>query len=549
MPIEVEIGDTGQIVEFPDGTAPETMQQALKRFSEKQAPTQEPVPRGTPEEERPSFPGAGIAEPAATLATGIVAEPVAGIAGLAASVAPTRPASVFGEAFGEPEEIGPSGPEVGAEAVKATREALTYKPKTEAGAKGLEAVGRVLEPVGKVLQAAESYLGDETFEATGSPALAAAATTIPTVIIEALGLAATKGMLKGAKRTKQLARDKAAMKAVVESAPDIEQIKNASRAVYSELDSSGVTITPGAFKGLNSKITTEIKKAGFRKKLAPKTAAVLDEFAADAKIGKAPTLTEIDELRKVAQGAASALEPNEARLGGIIIETIDTFLDEAKPSVFIKGAAKPSEIIPKFRVARELWGRARRSELINEAFEKAKNQASGFENGIVTQFRSILNNKKKARFFKPEEVAVMKEVVRGTTPANMAKMVGRLGFSEGHATNVLGGLAGAAGGAAVFGAPGAVAVPLIGQVSRKLAQKLTRAGASAYIAKVPRSQRTAAELSELLARPDIALDKLMISHSPLIKEAAEIAKGRRMLATAGVYGAAGGAVKEMQPER
>jgi hypothetical protein len=49
MPIEVEIGDTGQIVEFPDGTAPETMQQALKRFSEKQAPAPEPAPRGTPE--------------------------------------------------------------------------------------------------------------------------------------------------------------------------------------------------------------------------------------------------------------------------------------------------------------------------------------------------------------------------------------------------------------------------------------------------------------------------------------------------------------------
>lgn len=68
----------------------------------------------------------------------------------------------------------------------------------------------------------------------------------------------------------------------------------------------------------------------------------------------------------------------------------------------------------------------------------------------------------------------MQEVVRGTTGSNIAKAIGRFGFSEGHATNILGGSIGVAGGAALAGAPGAVAVPLIGQVSRKLAQKLTR---------------------------------------------------------------------------
>lgn len=495
--------------------------------------------------ERPSFPGAGIIEPAATLVSGAIAEPIAGIAGIAkAAFAPS------------PEEAVRRG----AEAVETTREALTFQPKTEEGQKSLQSLGKALAPIGETLQSAERFLGDETFEATGSPALAAAATTLPTAIIEALGLVSVKTAIKGAKRTKALAKNREIKRAIVESTPDIDQIKDTSRAVYKELDDSGVTLKPESFNKLNSGIDQELAKAGFRESLAPQTANVLKEFKKEA--GRSLTLTNIDELRRVAQGAARTLDPNDARLGAIIIDNIDSFLDVAKPEAFATGAAKAVDVTPKFKVARELWGRARRSELINEAFEKAKNQASGFENGIVTQFRGILNNKKKARFFKPKEIEAMQTVVRGTTPGNIAKLVGRLGFSEGHATNILGGAVGVGAGAAVFGAPGAVAVPIIGQVSKKLAQRLTRKGAEfantviragdnaddiakAYFANTPKAQRSAVELSELLARPDIALDDILTTGNKFVKEAAETARGRQVLQAVAASGAGLGVTKEI----
>lgn len=488
----------------------------------------EPVVQQPVQPEKPSFPGAGIIEPAATLISGAVAEPIAGIAGLGRTLI--------------------SGPEAGAETVEAAREALTFRPMTQVGQESLQAVGGFLAPVGEALKGAETFLGDETFEATGSPALAAAAATLPTAVIEAIGLASAKGAVKGAARTKALAKDRAIRRAVVDAAPDIDQIKSASRAVYKELDDSGVRLLPKAYDGLNNRVQQAVKKAGFDPDITPKTAAALNRLASEK--GQVHTLTEIDTLRKVAQKAANSLEPADASLGAIMVDEIDSFLDAVSPTAFAKGAVKAKDVTPKFKVARELWGRARRSELINEAFEKAKNQASGFENGLVTQFRSILNNKKKARFFKPKELEVMKEVVRGTTGANIAKAIGRFGFSEGHATNILGGSIGVAGGAAVGGPAGAVAVPLIGQVSRKLAQKLTRGKAEladtiiragndadsiarAYMSKVPKAQRSAQELSELLLRPDIAIDKLGISKNSFIREAAEIAQGQRALRAAG----------------
>jgi hypothetical protein len=105
-------------------------------------------------------------------------------------------------------------------------------------------------------------------------------------------------------------------------------------------------------------------------------------------------------------------------------------------------------------------------------------------------------------------------------------------------------------GFAVGGPVGAAAVTGIGQVSRKLAQKLTLRGAKladsviragddgeqiarAYLSQVPKAKRSAAELSELFLRPDVAIDKLGLSKNSFIREAAEIAQGQRVLKAVG----------------
>ncbi len=497
-----------------------------------------------PPTEQPSFPGAGIIEPVATLISGAIAEPIAGIAGLAKTIT--------------------SGPEAGAETIEAVRKGLTFQPRTEAGQQALKTVGDVLAPVGEALQGVETFLGDETFEATGSPALAALAATLPTAVIEAVGFASTKGVIKGAAKTKVLAKNRAIKKAVVEAAPDRELLRETSRAIYKELDESGIMIKPRAYDSLVNQIDNSLKEAKFKPRLAEKTDSVLREFKSE--LGRAQSLSDIDSLRQAAQGQITGLStPNDIRLIGVITDTIDDFLADADPKNFTKGTIKPSEIMPKYRAAQDLWGRAKRSELIEEAFERAGTAKSGFENGLRDGFKRILRNKKQRRFFKPKELEAMKEVVQGTTGANISKLIGRFGFSEGLATNIIGGSISTTAGAKLLGAPGAVLLPTIGQVSRKLAQKLTRKGADfadaiirsgdnandiarVYLAKVPKGQRSATELSELLLRPDIALDQLGISKNSFMREAAEIAQGQRVLKAVGEAAtvAAPGAIETAQ---
>ncbi len=485
-----------------------------------------PVDTPSPEQVDQGYPGASFIEPAAAMISGAAAEPIAGLAGIAQAVNP------FAEEG------------AGARAVEETREALTYEPRTEEGKAGLQAVGEFLKPVAEAFQGFEKYLGDETFESTKSPALAAAASTIPTAMLEILGLAGAKGTIKATKNIKN-ANEKAKIKqSIVESAPEIEQLKEVSRGVYKELDDAGVQLKPKVYEGMVNQIKKKVNKKGFDVDVTPATASVIRRL--ESEVGKTLSLTEIDNLRTVAQNAINPQQPRDAMLSGIIIDSVDDFLDNMSPKAIALTVMSTKEIMPKYQIARELWGRARRSEMINDAFKNARNQASGFENGIVIQFRSILNNKKKAKFFKPREIQAMEQVVRGTTGSNLAKLVGRLGFSEGHATNIIGGGMGVAAGAHLGGPIGAVAVPVAGQLSRKLAQKMTRKNAEmantvikagsnaeriakAYFSKTKKAERSSAELSELLLRPDIALDRLLVSDIPTIRTAAEIAQGNRAL--------------------
>lgn len=471
---------------------------------------------------------AAVVEPLATIVTGAIAEPIAGLAGIAQAVNP------FAEEG------------AGAKAVEATRKALTFIPKTEPGQKALQAAGEFIAPVGEAFQKAEQFLGNKTFELTGSPALAAAATSLPTLATEILGIATAKGGIKSAQALKRSAREGKITREIVDAVPSVDQLKDASRAVYKEIDDLGVSLKPGAYNSLVNKLRVVTDKLGIDPDITGSSSKAMKRFA--ARKGDTVSLTEVDTLRTIAQNAAKSIEPADAGIGIAMIDTVDNFLDKVGSGAFIKPDGPVTGIGRRYKTARDLWGRARRSELLGEAFEKARNQASGFENGVRTQFRSIINNKRQRKFFRPDELEAMTKVVRGTKTENFAKLIGRLGFSEGGATNILGGAAGVAGGAAIGGPAGAVIVPLVGQVSRKLAQRMTaknaefadqviRAGKNArkitdaYLRNTKKASRSSQELSELLMRQDIDLNQ--IQRSAFALEAADIAiKNRAALAGA-----------------
>ena len=470
----------------------------------------------------------GVGEAALSLGAGIVAEPIAGLAGVAQAINP----------FAEPG--------AGAEAVEATRKFLTglAEPETKKGKEFLGAVGEALEPVGEALTKAETFLGDKAFDATGSPALASLASTVPTALMELLGVGVGGKAAKASKKAGPSARQ--VKRAVVDSSPNIETLKNAARDVYKELDESGAKIKAPVYKNLVDKIERITKKEGLDARITPKAAGAIEILKET--VGKAPTLTEIDVLRKVAGKVAKNIDPTESSLGVQIISEIDDFLDKIPPAALAEGPLKASKISPKYRAARQLWGRARRSETIQEAIDKGSRAASGLENGIRNEFNRIINSK-KSKFFPADEIKSMQAVVDGDFTKNMLKHAGKFGVSVDRSGSNLLAFLGGAGGFVGAGTGGGAAVVGAGTAARAIGKQLakreaafvdsvTRAGnnaseiAQAYLTAFPKSKRTSTDLARLFADPQIDISGMLRSKNEIIKEAAEIAEGRRVIGSA-----------------
>ena len=191
-------------------------------------------------------------EPAQTMITGAIAEPIAGLAGIAQAINP----------FAEPG--------AGERAVAATREALTFLPRTEEGQAGLEAVGETLAPIGEAFEEAETFLGEKTFEATGSPLLAAAAASIPTAATELIGIAAGKGAIKAGARKSALktklaeqiragGADKSLSRFIVDGAGKIKTDPFIKEAIKQGFDEGVLAAVKGSTSSDKVKMTQMVK--------------------------------------------------------------------------------------------------------------------------------------------------------------------------------------------------------------------------------------------------------------------------------------------------
>jgi len=226
MTIEVEVKGTNQVAEFPDGTPPDVIKQALAKHA------------GKSEE----FAGAGIIEPALAVGSGLATTIGGGLAGIAAGLLPG--------------EEGAAG-----QAVEAVQ-SKSFQPKTQSGKENLETLGQLVErgidivniPISGLTGIAELVAGfgpDEAaqairkvqdeglgksaggrvFDTTGDPLAATAVESLPTLSGELLGLKGAGSAIKGVKA----ATGKAA-KAVEEAAPVVgEAVKAAANQTAKQI--------------------------------------------------------------------------------------------------------------------------------------------------------------------------------------------------------------------------------------------------------------------------------------------------------------------------
>ena len=194
-------------------------------------------------------------EPVLTMGSAAFAEPVSGLMGLAAL---------------------PYGSEASARAIANTQAAMTYQPRSEDARQDLQDLGEFMQPVGDAFIGASEYLGDAAYNATGSPALGAAAYSIPTMALEALGLKgaryASKGRAAyemgdiGTQASKYGGKQRGIFAGVKAKGADLKQMEAAQELANRGVSRDEIWNKTGWFEDVDGKWKFEIDDSGARAK-------------------------------------------------------------------------------------------------------------------------------------------------------------------------------------------------------------------------------------------------------------------------------------------
>lgn len=403
-----------------------------------------------------------VREPLVSLATGAVATPLAGLAGLG-----TAGARALGLTEAEPADV-----------VRGVQGALTYQPRTRAGQAATDLLS---VPFEKLAQGAD-FLGQKTLDATGSPALATAVNTAVQSAPAVLGKAIPK---RGNVRPNSVGRPVVAGEAsqnsavsasskrspglerVPSAAPTIEELAEGARLAYKRASDAGIAIAPESFGGFSANLARKLESEGIDPTLHPSTTAALRRIAeTDGPV----SLDKLETLRRIANDARKSTAPADRRLASMIVDDIDDFVAKLDDADVTAGNPKQAAALKE---ARNLYSRRMKAEEINQLIERAKISApnfsaSGLENAIRTEFRALAKNDKKMRRFTPAERAAIVRVAKGGKVENALRLLGKFAPTGVVSTGLSGGV-----GFALAGPAGGVALPMLGLGSRAAATRMT----------------------------------------------------------------------------
>ena len=251
---------------------------------------------------------------------------------------------------------------------------------------------------------------------------------------------------------------------------DSERLRDMADENFTAFRQSGASLAPDDYMTFLASLENKMIRLGAKRDLHPKTTAVMKVLADD--IGKTHNANDLVNLRQSIGVAADSLEPRDARLGTIMINALDDFVES------LPGTAE-------WKTARNIYARSRRAATVEKAIVDAGRTASGVENGLRIEFRKILKSPKLSRGFTKAEKDAMDDVVNGDFTTNTLIKIGKLSFGRGAQSGFVGGttgstigaLLGGATGAAPGAAIGAVAVPAAARGAQELALARTQRAA------------------------------------------------------------------------
>lgn len=190
--------------------------------------------------------------------------------------------------------------------------------------------------------------------------------------------------------------------------PSEEQVYQAAKNKYQEVDQAGVAFSSTAYDRMLSNLRQRLADAGYTDQSAI-TSVVnkLEKFR-----GTARNLTDLDTARSdITKTLIKSQDENVRRLGHEIADEIDDFVLNASPQDVISGNLPNA--LKSLNEARGLWTQISRSEQMSELLRRAKLSDQPLDTAVRNEFRTLAKNERRFNRFSPEEKQFILNVVQG----------------------------------------------------------------------------------------------------------------------------------------
>jgi hypothetical protein len=251
-------------------------------------------------------------------------------------------------------------------------------------------------------------------------------------------------------------------------APTVQELKGQAGQQYKFAEEAGAVFKKNSYNQFANKLESTLAKEGLDKTLQPRVFAALERIK-DTKNSNV-SLENMEILRRIGQSAGSSLDASERRLASILVDNLDDFVENAQSAQLTKGSP---EAIRALTDARELWKRAKKTEIIDDLVASADIRAeanytqSGIENALRRKLVNLADNPRKLRAFSKEEQDLIKSTAKGGSVQNALRLLGKLSPTGAIPAAISGGA-----GFAIGGPYGAIGLPLIGGAARQGATQL-----------------------------------------------------------------------------
>ena len=250
-------------------------------------------------------------------------------------------------------------------------------------------------------------------------------------------------------------------------APTVQELKGQAGQQYKFAEEAGAVFKRNAYNKFSTGLESTLRKEGLDKTLHPRVFAALERIK-DTK-GNV-SLENMEILRRISQAAGSSMDASERRLASMLVDDLDNFVETAGPTTLTKGS---SEAVSALTDARDLWKRAKKTEIIDDLKASAELRAeanynqSGMENALRRKLVNLADNPKKLRVFSKEEQELIKSTAKGGPIQNALRLAGKL-----SPTGAIPAAIGGGAGFALGGPYGAVLLPMLGGATRQGATQL-----------------------------------------------------------------------------